>query len=98
MIAPQGELDIAHVADFRAALREAAGGGAARLVVDLSEVSFIDSSGIGALVDLQNRFRRERRQIAVVVPRGSASAVLIELAGLSGILTIFETRQAALET
>jgi len=95
VIAPEGELDIARVGEFRTALSDAAREGAA-VVVDLSQVSFIDSSGLGALVELHNRLRRSRRQLAVIAPEGSATAVLLDLAGLRGRLPTSETRGAAL--
>jgi anti-sigma B factor antagonist len=96
VIAPEGELDIALVGDFRFALLDAERRGAAAVVVDLSEVSFIDSSGLGALVELHNRLRRRGRRLAVVAPGGSAPAVLLDLAGLRDRLPISETRRAAL--
>jgi stage II sporulation protein AA (anti-sigma F factor antagonist) len=65
-------------------------------VIDLSEVSFIDSSGLGALLDAHNRLRRDNRRLVVVAPSGTAAAVLLELAGLRGRLPIFETRADAL--
>ena len=43
-------LDIAVASDFRNALLELIGNGRRYLVVDLKTVSFIDSSGLGALV------------------------------------------------
>jgi len=64
--------------------------------VDLSCVSFIDSSGLGALVELHNRLRRDRRQLAVVAPAGTAAALLLNLAGLQSRMSIFATREAAL--
>ena len=96
VIAPEGELDVARVGDFRAALSDAAREGAAAVVVDLSQVSFIDSSGLGALLDLHNRLRRSGRRLAVVAPGGSAPAVLLDLAGLRGRLPISDTLWAAL--
>ena len=98
VIAPEGELDVAQMADFRAALADAADGKAPRLVVDLSNVSFIDSSGLGALVETHNRLRRDKRQLAVVAPAGTAVTVLINLAGLRDRLAIVETLEAALHT
>lgn len=97
VIAPEGELDISRMDDFRAVLWEAAREGAASVVVDLSHVSFIDSSGLGALVELHHRLGRSRRRLAVVAPRGSAPAVLLDLAGLRGRLRVFETRRAVLD-
>lgn len=97
VIAPEGEVDIARIAEFRAALSGATRAGAARVVVDLGHVSFIDSTGLGALLELHHRLRRDNRQLAVVAPAGTAVAVLIDLTGLRGRLPIFETRRAALQ-
>lgn len=97
LIAPEGELDVASVGEFRAALSEAAGKGADRVVVDLSRLESIDSSGLGALVELDNRLRREYRRLAVVAPGGTAAALLMNLSGLQNRLVIYENREAAIE-
>jgi anti-sigma B factor antagonist len=96
VIASEGEIDVSSVGEFRSALSEAARAGADRVVIDLSAVSFIDSSGLGALLDVHNRLRRDKRELVVVAPSGSAAAVLMELAGLRGRLSIFKTRESAI--
>lgn len=51
VVRPEGErLDVAVATDFRNALLELIQSGRRNLVVDLKGVSFIDSSGLGALV------------------------------------------------
>ena len=65
LIAPEGELDFAQMGAFRTELTLASSQEVG-IVVDLSAVSFIDSSGLGALVDLHNRLRRADRRLAVV--------------------------------
>ncbi len=97
VIAPEGEIDLARVGEFRLQLFRAAQDRTAGLVVDLTDVSFIDSSALTALLDLQRRLRRVRRQFAVVAPGGSAVAVVLGLTGLRDQLPIYETTQAALE-
>ena len=92
VIAPAGELDVASVGAFREALTEAAVRAEPGVVVDLSEVSFIDSSGLGALVELHSRLARDNRRLAVVAPGGTAAAVLLNLAGLRSRLPVVETR------
>jgi anti-sigma B factor antagonist len=96
IIAPEGELDFASVGVFRDALAGAADRADLGIVVDLSDVSFIDSSGLGALVDLHLRLRRDNRRLAVVAPGGTAAAVLLNLAGLSNRLPVVETRPSRL--
>lgn len=51
VIRPTGQrMDLQVAGEFRAALLELIQGGQTRLVVDLEDVNFIDSSGLGALV------------------------------------------------
>ncbi len=49
-IALAGELDLANVGVFQALLGEARAAGATAIVVDLEALTFIDSSGLAALV------------------------------------------------
>jgi len=56
VVALQGELDIVSAYDFALALVDVAG---STVVVDLSDLTFIDSTGIGALVMARNRIRAD---------------------------------------
>jgi len=96
IIAPEGELDFARLGEFRRELFKVAREQSAPVLVDLTDVSFIDSSALSALLELQGRFRSVNRQLAVVAPRGSAVAVVLGLTGLRDRLSIYETRQEAL--
>jgi anti-anti-sigma factor len=97
VIAPKGDIDIARVGEFRTALSDAASHGTDRLIVDLTHVDSIDSSGLGALVELYNRLRREKRQLAVVAPGGTAAALSLNLSGLSTRLPTYNSREAVAE-
>jgi len=80
LVGLSGELDIYTVADFKdgnADLDPAAH----QVVLDLSEVSLVDSSGLGALVSLLNRARDGGRAIGVVCPQRRLRRVF-EIAGL----------------
>jgi anti-anti-sigma factor len=91
VIAPPVELDVASVTTFRDALRAAPPGA----IIDLSHVEFIDSSGLGAIMEARERARVEGAPFAVVAPRGTAAAVLLTLSGLRSRLTVFDSRSAA---
>ena len=97
LIAPEGELDVASLGEFRAALSDAARKAADCLVVDLSRLESIDSGGLGALVELDSRLRRENRRLAVVAPGGTAAALLMNLSGVQNRLMTYENREAAIE-
>lgn len=96
VIAPEGELDLARLGEFRRQLFEAAREQAPRVLVDLTNVSFIDSSALSGLLELQRQLRRLKRELAVVAPSGSAVAVVLGLTGLRDRLPIYEDRQSAL--
>ena len=96
VIAPVGELDLHAARELRPALDDAAGADFPVLIVDLSEVTFIDSTGLGAILQAHQRLRRQGRAVKVVVPPGSAAAVTIDLAGLRSVLTLCPSRAAAL--
>ena len=50
-----GELDLAAVPGFRSATQEALRDGWTDLGIDLANVSFIDSAGLGVLIGLRRR-------------------------------------------
>ncbi len=68
------------------------------MVVDLTDVTFIDSSALSGLLELKHQLRRVNGQVAVVAPSGSAVAVVLGLTGLRDRLAIYETRESALES
>ncbi len=95
VIAPEGELDVYAARELAPQLNEATGAGHPQVVVDLSRVTFIDSSGLGAILQAHQRLRRQGRDVKVVAPNGSAAAVMIDLAGLRSTLAICGSLQAA---
>lgn len=96
IIAPPTELDVATVDEFRLALEEALERPSERVVVDLSDVGFIDSTALGAILHANEQLRRRRRQLAIVAPRGTAAAVLLTLSGLRQALAVYDSRSTAL--
>ncbi len=97
VIAPSGELDIAAARDLAPQLNEAAGQLDAPVVVDLSDVSFVDSTALGAIVQADGRMQRTGRRLSVVAPSGSAAAVLLELSNMEDRLVLHRSREEALE-
>jgi anti-sigma B factor antagonist len=84
-----GEIDIATVSDLRAAGERAveALGADLGLEVDLTGVTFIDSSGLGALVAIRNAAEAAGHPIALVIT-SPAILRLFELTGLHESFTI----------
>lgn len=84
-----GDLDVTSLDEVRAVtaatMDEAAG---RRLVMDLSEVSFLDSSTIGAILWARDRSRKRNASFSIVAPEGSRAARVLELAGLASVVPI----------
>jgi anti-anti-sigma factor len=79
VVVATGEIDMASAAKLTEALANVHG----RVVVDLAGVSFLDSSGISALVHARNRLHEERGELSLRNPRDNVRAVL-KVVGLSG--------------
>jgi anti-sigma B factor antagonist len=85
-----GELDLYTADEFRERLDAAVDGGAKRLVLDLSPVAFMDSVAIATILHTRTRLGDDGR-LAVVIPSGSYTRLVFEVAGLPRCLELFET-------
>jgi anti-anti-sigma factor len=85
IVQPRGELDVATVETLRAALDGIES--AERLVLDLSGLSFIDSSGLHLLVALHQRAQRDGFQLEIVAPAAPVDRA-IRLCGLDELLPL----------
>jgi anti-sigma B factor antagonist len=97
VIAPEADLDLHTTDELRAALNLAGGDVSRGVVVDLTAVTFMDSAVLGALLQAHERLRRSGQVMAVVVPPGSAAAVVLSLSGLERRLAIYDNPRAALD-
>ena len=89
---PVGELDAYTVASFRDALSELST--SARLIIDLSEVPFMDSAGLGALIGGIRRAREHGGEVAVACSRPTLTR-LLHTTGFDRIVPVTETLEAA---
>jgi anti-sigma B factor antagonist len=88
-LAVGGELDIATASQFRTSIGALLGTGCRHVVVDLSEVTFVDSSGLGALVWAAHRMRSAGGEFSVANP-SAAILPTLKITGLSRVLAIVE--------
>ncbi len=95
LLAVCGELDIATVPELRERLDAAVDAGVKRLVLDLSDISFMDSVAMAAILHTRTRMG-ERGRVHVVVPESSYTRLVFEIAGLPRCLELYESREAAI--
>lgn len=67
-----GELDLMTSPVLRRRVHEAVAQGRHHLVLDLSEVSFCDSSGVGVLIAARRLIRSCRGRLRLILPDGGA--------------------------
>jgi anti-sigma B factor antagonist len=91
-----GELDIATAPDLRARLLAAIKRGTTSIVVDLREVTFMDSVAMAAILHARTQLGANGR-LAVVLGAESYTQLVFEIAGLPRCLTLFETRDEAMD-
>jgi len=85
---PVGDLDAYTVSQFREALVELAT--APRLLIDLSEVPFMDSAGLGALIGGIRRAREADGEVSVACSRPTLTR-LLHTTGFDRIVPVTET-------
>ena len=95
LLRPQGELDLHSCQLFRDRLTELMRGEGPRLVLDLSDLQFIDSSGLGALLTML-RVAEDRRPRIVLSPANGRVARLLRTTRLDLLFTIHLSIEAAL--
>jgi anti-sigma B factor antagonist len=81
-----GEVDLSTCERFRREIDDALNSGVGAVLLDLDSVGFMDSSGVGVLID--GRKLAEQRQVSfrVANPRGVVRRVL-EVVGVLDVLT-----------
>jgi anti-sigma B factor antagonist len=92
LLSATGELDIATAPALRERLTAALDAGVRRLVIDLREVSFMDSVAIAVLVHASSQLGPDGRMAIVIAP-GSYTRLIFEAAGLDGCLDLVATRE-----
>jgi anti-sigma B factor antagonist len=95
VVAVSGEIDLFTAPELKAALGEAIESGKARIVVDLTETSFLDSTALGVLIGTVKRLRaRDGRMTIVNIDQNIAKT--FEITGLDQIFTIRSNREDAI--
>ena len=91
-----GELDLYNAAVVRETLVEACTDGPAKVVVDLSEVEFIDSTALGVLIEARTKLPN-RKGFLLAGPRLETRRAL-EISGLDRHFAVHDSVDEALES
>jgi anti-sigma B factor antagonist len=95
VFAPEGALDLHVAPETRAALRAMIDRKPKRLVVDLSRVAYVDSSGLAVLIGAMQSLEHEGGIFMLAGPR-EAVRLILESARLDQYFLVFPTVDEAL--
>ncbi len=85
----EGEVDVSNADQLRSAVDAALAGSAPEVTIDLAQVPYIDSTGIGVLGGAAHRAQEAGKQLVVASPPKPVARVL----GLLGVADDLNIRQ-----
>jgi anti-anti-sigma factor len=92
-LAVEGDLDAASATRFTEHVEFAVWGTRGAFVLDLTDVAFLDSAGLHALLRARALLAREDRPLALLLPPGTARRVL-DLAGTLDTFAAYSSSEA----
>ena len=96
LIAVAGEIHVSTAPEFSRLLSAAIGRGKTQVVLDLSDVEFIDSTGLSVLLNGLRRVTRRGGRMAIVCSNPTVLRLFV-ITRLDSTFTIVGSRRAALE-
>ena len=91
-----GEVDASNVEDLTQQLLEGVSNQSRAVVLDLTDTSYIDSSGISLIFDAAARMKNRRQQLRLVVPPKSFVSEVLAAVSMSDSVPIVPTLAEAL--
>lgn len=95
IVSVRGEVDVYSAPTLRKALQDSMDNQHPSLLVDLSEIAFIDSTGLGVLVAGQNKASELGGKVNIVCDQERVLK-LFRITGLDEVFGIYSTRTKAL--
>jgi anti-sigma B factor antagonist len=96
IIEVEGQVDLYTAPEFKQRTLDVIRDGKKRVIVDLSGVGFMDSTGLGVLVGALKRLRKTQGELMLVVTDYDVER-LLQITGLDGVFSIYRSRDDALE-
>ena len=95
LLRARGELDLYAAPELKRRIAEAIEGGKTRIVVDLTDAAFMDSTALGVLIGALKRLRLRDGALAVASDQPSILRIL-EITGMDQVLLVEPTAELAL--
>lgn len=86
-----GEVDDSNAAEISRAVADAVPGSISRLILDLTETRYLDSSGVEVIFTLARDLAARRQALDLVVPEKSGVRRVLELCDVTSVAPMFTT-------
>ena len=96
VVSVTGEIDLFTAPEFKQRMSAPIDAGRSRLIVDLSETTFIDSSSLGVLIGAHRRLKLRGGTLLVVCDH-EPIVKTFKITGLDGVFTLVPTVDDALD-
>ncbi len=98
LIEVKGEIDISNAEDFARTALKTFGTRDDAVILDLSDLEYVDSAGIHVFFDLARRFRLQERPFRLVLSKKAKAYKVLETTGFHKAAEIFEDAAAAISS
>jgi len=89
LISLKGEVDIYSIGKFRESIEDKIRTQAPEIILDCTELSYMDSTGMGVLIELRNKAKDMGQKIIMMNPRPNIKK-LLNITGVDKIIDIIE--------
>ena len=96
IVAPRQRIDAFSAPKLRAEFDRMLDSGVLRFVLDLTDVPFLDSAGMAALVSLLKRARQNGGDVRLIWPAEEAARRILRLTKFDRVFAMSDTAEAAL--
>lgn len=96
VIRVSGEVDLSNTSLIEQAVDANVTNQAHALIVDLSDATYLDSSGVRLLYHLDSRLGSHQQRLVVIVPAGAPILRTLQAAGVIGSVALASTQDAAM--
>lgn len=94
VVRADGELDVSTAPQLRQTITTALDDGDGTVIVDLTAVTFMDSTTLGVLIGVHNRVREDGGALGLVCPEEKLRRVF-RITGLDKVFTLYDTVEDA---
>ncbi len=96
LVVPEEEIEVYNIHNLRTELFSLVETGTTKLIIDLSKVRYIDSSGLGVLVSLLKKMKEISGKIVLLNPTEEIMEIL-SLTSLARVFIIVDNMENAIE-